>query len=742
MTTALTRPSLLALTIATLLAATSAHAEVPAEAPADDARTLDAVNVTAQGEIPNSYTVKSARTATKLDLSLRQTPQSVTVITRQRLDDMGLFSLSDVMGQVTGVSVSVTDSERISYVSRGYNITNFQVDGMLNTFGGSIKTNTDNVIYERIEVVRGATGLTTGAGDPSGTISFIRKRPTDEFQAGANLTVGRWGNKRMEFDLGGPLALDGRIRARVVGAKQQSDSFRDVYQLDKDVFYGIVQADVTDSTLLEVGYEYQSPQTSGVTWGVVPYWGADGTPANLPRSTNLSASWSQWPIVEKTRFVRFEQQLPNDWSIKGTFTHADRDTDGSVWYGASGYPRADGTGVVAYISHFAEQSTMDVFDLNVGGSFQLFGREHELVAGVGQSLRKGEYPAISIPSYPNSYAQVPDWRNWTGDIAELPIQRLGRLGSQDELRQKAAYVAAKLQLADPLLAVLGARYGSWETKTWRHTYDAAGNRTATTRTGYSPDDPITPYAGLVYDFNRTFSGYVSYADIFQPQNYRDRNNDFLEPVVGDMWEAGVKAEFFDGLLNASAAIFQGEKDNVAEVDDSVPLNSLPDGGQAYRSTGKGNKVKGWEVETQGSIGEQWNISAGYAHTKSRNQAGVVQNTTVPQDTFRLNASWRPNGIDGRFWLGGGATWQSSIWRNSTKPTADYLTTGRTESARITQGSFYLLNLSAGYRFNENFSAQVNINNLLDEKYYNNVGFYNGVYWGEPRNVTATLRWKL
>ena len=201
-----------------------------------------------------------------------------------------------------------------------------------------------------------------------------------------------------------------------------------------------------------------------------------------------------------------------------------------------------------------------------------------------------------------------------------------------------------------------------------------------------------------------------------------------------MYAAGVKAEFFGGLLKASAAVFEGKQDNVAEIDDSVPLNSLPDGTQAYRSTGKGNKVHGWEVEAQGSLGESWNLSTGFAHAVSRSQAGVLQNTPTPQDTFRLNASWRPGGIDGRFWLGGGATWQSRIWRTSTKADGS--------RADITQDAFYLLNLAGGYRFNENFSAQLNISNLLDKKYYNNVGFYNGVYWGEPRNVSVTLRWKL
>ncbi|MCS4234171.1 TonB-dependent siderophore receptor [Stenotrophomonas sp. BIGb0135] len=733
------RPSLLALA---LLAALAGHAPMAlADAAPADATTLDTVKVTADGDIPTSYTVKQARTATKLDLSLRHTPQSVTVVTRQRLDDMGLYALSDVMGQVTGVHVSVTDSERISYISRGYAINNFQIDGMLNTFGGSLKTNTDSVIYERIDVVRGATGLTTGAGDPSGTINMVRKRPTTDVAMSAGLTVGRWGNQRLEADIGGPIALEGRVRARFVAAKQQSDSFRDVYALDKDVFYGIVQADLGDRTLLEVGYDYQSPRTTGVTWGVVPYWGADGKPANLPRSTNLSATWSSWPIVEKTTFARLEQQLGNGWSLKAAATQAKRDTDGDVWYGASGYPRADGTGVSGFISHFAERSRMNVFDLNASGPFQLFGREHELVVGIGQSVRKGEVPAADY-DYTGAYDQVPDWRHWTGDVPPLPVTRYDWLSSENELKQKAAYLAARLQLADPLLAVVGARYGSWETRTWAYTHDEAGRLTGTTRGGYKPDDSLTPYLGVIYDVSRDLSAYVSYTDIFQPQNYRDRNNSYLEPVVGDMWEAGLKGEFFGGRLNASAAVFKGEKDNVAEVDDSVPPGALPDGTDAYRSTGKGNKVKGWELETQGSITETWNISGGFAHTTVRNQAGVAQNTTNPVDTFRLNTSWRPGVAGNRLSLGGGVTWQSRIYRNSTKPRADYLTSGRTESALITQDAFYLVNVFAGYRFTPNFSAQLNINNLLDKKYYSNVGFYNGVYWGEPRNVMATLRWTL
>ncbi|MCD9032525.1 TonB-dependent siderophore receptor [Luteimonas sp. Y-2-2-4F] len=740
-----------------LAAIAAAHAATP---PADDdaaaqaptARTLDTLEVTGRRLPAGSYAVQDASAATGLALPLRRTPQSVTVLTRGRLDDLGLFALNDIMAQVPGVQVSVTDSERISFVSRGYNITNFQVDGMLNTFGGSVRTNTDSAIYERIEVVRGATGLTTGAGDPSGVVNFVRKRPGDTFQAGGAITVGRWNNHRLEADIGGPLALDGRIRARVVAAKQQSDSFRDRYRQDKDVFYGIVQADLTDDTLLEVGYEYQAPRTYGVTWGVLPYWNDDGTLAHLPRSANLSAEWSSWPIVEDTAFARLSHVFGNGWSAQLAYSRAERDTDGRVYYGGAGYPDpVDGSGVGAWTSHFAYGEKMEVVDLNLSGPFRLFGRDHELLAGYGESRREGHTPLVEYLDVPPGYAVIPDWRDFDGDVPLLPTVVRPYPASESELTQKAGYLASRLSLTEPLTAVVGARYGSWETRSWNHTYDAQGNRTGTRTGGYRPDDVFTPYAGLIWDFTDALSAYASYTDIFQPQNYRDRNDEYLEPVVGDNWEAGLKGAFFDGLLNASAAVFRGEKDNVAEVDDSVPPNSLPDGSQAYRATGKGSEVRGFELEVQGSLREGWHLGGGYTHAVIRDRDGVRLNTTVPEDSLRLFTSFRPAGAWHRLSVGGGVTWQSRLYRDAgggtgwpQQPTGEFDADGNpvTRGSRIEQGPVLLVNAMLGWRFSDRLSAQLNVNNLLDKAYYNNVGFYNGVYWGEPRNWTLSLRWRL
>ncbi|MGA9663999.1 MAG: TonB-dependent receptor plug domain-containing protein, partial [Pseudomonas alloputida] len=253
-------------------------------------------------ENSGSYTTGSMSAATRLNLSIKETPQSVSVISRQQLDDFQLNTLSEAMAHVTGVTVQRNDSERPSYYSRGYTINNFQIDGMLNTFSG-LKSDSDTIIYDRIEVVRGATGLTTGAGDPSGTIAMVRKRPTHELAVKSGVSGGSYDNYYTYLDVGGPLGWEGRLRGRTVLAYRDNKSFMSKYATQREVAYGVLEADLTDSTVLAVGYDYQNKHVQGSSWGTVPFWNADGSKANLPRSTNLSAPWSSWPLKDQTVFA-------------------------------------------------------------------------------------------------------------------------------------------------------------------------------------------------------------------------------------------------------------------------------------------------------------------------------------------------------------------------------------------------------------------------------------------------------
>jgi outer-membrane receptor for ferric coprogen and ferric-rhodotorulic acid len=269
-------------TLSQLALAEDAKPETPsnttqnANSNASPADTLPEVNVTSTGEQPQiptektkSYTVKSTGTATRLDTSLRETPQSISVITRQQLDDFRILSVNDALSYATGIKVEQFETDRTEYTARGLNITNFQVDGLTTpiSFSGTNYGDLDVATYDRIEVLRGANGLLTGTGNPSATINFVRKRPTKDFQAKVDLSAGSWDNQRVDADVSSALNADGSVRGRLVAAHQDRNSYLDRYSTERNIVYGVIEVDLTDSTNLAIGHTYQQNDASGNNFG-------------------------------------------------------------------------------------------------------------------------------------------------------------------------------------------------------------------------------------------------------------------------------------------------------------------------------------------------------------------------------------------------------------------------------------------------------------------------------------------
>ncbi|VVN93761.1 TonB-dependent siderophore receptor [Pseudomonas fluorescens] len=720
-------------------------AETGSDPESGSALELGATNVTAMGlasttENTESYTTGAMSTATRLNLSIKETPQSVSVVTRQQMDDFKLGSLSEAMGQTTGIVVQHNDSDRVSYSSRGYTISNFQVDGMLNTFS-YMKSDSDTIIYDRIEVVRGATGLTTGAGDPSATINMVRKRPTAQWQVQTGVSGGSYDDYYSYLDVGGPLALDGRLRGRGVLAYRDADSFRDKYQQQREVGYGILEADLTDDTVLAVGYDYQNKHVQGSSYGTLPYWNSDGGKANLGRSTNMATSWSSWPIKDKTAFATLEQQLGAGWHFKAAYTHRESDTDGKLYYGGGGFPNEDRSGMTAYLGHMLGTQKMKAYDFNVAGPYSLFGREHEMMLGYGEAERSEESPYLVQGALPPDYLNIPDWK-YMGNIAKYPDTVTGLTGSKDSTRQKAGYLATRLSLTDELHAVLGSRYGSWKASSKTNSYDDNLQLESVDATRQQHNDIWTPYAGLLYDLTPEYTVYVSYTDIFKPQSNRDSNRKYLEPVVGSNYELGLKGSLLEERLNLATALFWSKQDNVAELDDSVPPDPVT-GEEFFKSGGKGNKVQGFEAEVSGEVMAGWNMTAGYTYTHSANGEKQRANTNQPLNMLRLSTAYRLPGDWQALTVGGAVNWQSDVYRAASRPIGrDADGEVITASANIRQEAYSVVRLMSRYEFDRHLSASLNVDNLFDEKYYDNVGFYNGVFWGDPRTVTLSLDWKL
>ena len=677
-----------------------------------------------------SYTTGATTTATKLPLTIRETPQSVSVITRQVMDDHDARDIGDVLRNTPGVSVQAYDSERMEYSARGFAITNYQYDGVNTIYDGVYDegaTHVDMAAYDRVEVIKGATGLMTGNGDPSATVNLVRKKPTHDFKASISGSAGSWDNYRTEADLSGPLNDTGSVRGRVVAAYQDNKSYLDHYKQKKDVFYGILEADLNPDTMLTFGIENQSSTPRGSTWTGNPAFNSDGSRTDFSRSHNPGADWSRRDFDSTSYFASLEHTLANDWKIKGSFDHRITDHDTRLASASGGNPdKLTGEGMFLYWGRWEGHRVQNTADLSVSGPFTLFGREHEVVAGfmAAHSRQTGDtFDGSAFSEVPGSIY------DWNGKLAVQEFPKNGDYVATQS--QNGAYVATRLRPTDDLSVILGTRLSTFK---YSDDYDYYPGAVQTdTHASYKEHGVVTPYAGVVYDLTDTYSAYASYTKIFQPQTYQDANNSTLKPTEGNAYEAGLKAAWFDGRLNGTLAFFRIDQKNVASYVDT----NVTTGRDIYEAI-DGATTKGMELELSGELQEGWNVTAGYTYAHTRDSDGnrvfgYPLTTTKPEHVVRLFTTYRLPGALDDVTVGGGVSWQSSFYGNVYNPAlGDY--------TNIKQGGYTLVDLMTRYQFNEHLSFTANAKNIFDKVYLTGLGNFDTTYYGEPRNLSITAKY--
>lgn len=407
-----------------------------------------------------------------------------------------------------------------------------------------------------------------------------------------------------------------------------------------------------------------------------------------------------------------EHELGNGWVTKLQLDHKINGYHALMGSIQGDEPRADGTAHITS-GKYTGETVSDSADLYASGPFSLGGREHELVVGgsIGISDWNGK-------GYWNLAPNLVDFNTWHGH-APQPDWGAPQQYIDDTIRQTGAYMTTRLNLADDLKLLLGGRVVN---------YHLTGNNPSYRETGR-----FVPYVGVVYDLNDTYSVYASYTDIFMPQeNYnRDRQNQLLEPDEGQNYELGLKADFFDGRLNASAAYFEVHETNRAVSDDDY--NNLRPAPQNYAYKGTKAVTKGYELEVSGELSPGWQIQAGYTHKVARDDQDVKISTFEPEDQVKLYTTYKLKGDLDKLTVGGGVRWQSVGWQ-------DIYNNPRGGYEEFSQEAYWLVDLMTRYQITKNVSATLNVNNLFDKSYYTNIGFYNSAAYGEPRNFMVTTRW--
>lgn len=706
-------PSLMALAVC--LASSSAAFAADTQAPATTLE-LGATQISGEEQLgettegTQSYTTGAMKTATKLPLTMRETPQAVTVITRQRMDDQAMTSINDVVKATPGLFLNFSSGPgRQSYTSRGFDIDNLMYDGIPSGYNGvSVGAQPNLAMFDRVEIVRGATGLVTGAGNPSAAINLVRKRPLDEQKVTLTGAAGSWDDYRGELDASSPLNDSGTWRGRVVTSYRDANSFIDNAEEYHGLFYAVTEADLSEDTTLTLGFSNQKDKTN-YFWGSSMV-GLDGHHLNLPRSYNPGTDWENKDQEINTVFAELRQQLANDWKLQVNANYAEQNALFSGSY-QSRWVANTLARTVYQAAYDENQAGVDAF---ASGPFQAFGRTHELV--VGASRRIYDMTTHNYSPYNTN------WPLTAGKPGFVRTTNVRNVTTQD-----GVYVTTRLNLADPLKLILGGRLDWYD-------YDAHGSNTG----DYKVTRNLTRYAGLIYDLDDHHSVYVSYSDIFTPQSAKDTSGTPLKPIVGKNYEVGIKGEYLGGTLNASVALFRVDQENRAV---GVTVANCP---QASCSVASGEiRSQGIDFELQGALTEHWQVGGGYtyARTHTIKDAASPQNvnkqfdTDTPEHLFKLTTNYHFQGALEKLRVGGNVSWQSRMYNDF--KVADGST------YRLQQGAYAVTDLMAGYQVNQHLDLQLNANNIFDRRYYQSISnsvSYGGDSYGSPRNMMLTAKY--
>ncbi|MEX1220785.1 MAG: TonB-dependent siderophore receptor [Idiomarina sp.] len=694
---------------------------------ADEPQTKEVIErLKITGEQLSGYLSKDQQSASKLDISVKETPQMVTVITAEELKDFALHDLNSALENSATINVEQVETDRVYYTSRGFELNNFQVDGLgLPLINSNTHGRLDAALYERIEVVHGANGVMTGVGSPSATVNLIRKRPTSDFTGSVSATASSWSGKRIEGDVSG--AFTESLRGRLVVVGDDSESYLDRYENQTQVVYGVVDYAPTKNTLVTLGHSEHNSETDGNSWGAITLHYGDGTPTDFDRSVNIAADWSQWNVKESRSFVDVETALGDRWNLRVAYNRVRTDEDSFLFYTYlpdpnTGLDPETGLGLLGYASEYDLDDKQDTVDAYVSGSFDAWGQQHELV--VGANYARLDYVDKSLYDFHtgNGFPAMPALPEWTGNTP-FPEFTDGLAGSKIDNTQKAVYAQTRLALNADTKILLGGRFNEFTTEGIGYGVDQSRD-----------DSEFIPYVGVTYDATDAATLYASYTETFMAQNERDSNFERLPALTGKNTEIGMKMDLFEGAAMVSAAYFDVTQDNIAVGNGTVtnPNTGAPE--TVYRASGSVTS-KGFEVELAGELlpGLQGSIAA----TSFELDGDDTVEDYTPENLFRGSLTYKPAMME-NLKFGVSYQWQDKISRVQGTVGDVYANAG--DTIVTTQEAYGRLNLMASYQFTKALSLTLNANNVTDEKYINSLLWQTQGYYGAPRNYSATLSW--
>lgn len=648
----------------------------------------------------------ASRSATKLDLTVYETPQTVTVVSRPQMDDFALRSVNDLLAYTPGVTVEKVETDRIYYTARGFDVVNFQYDGIGVPFSAGLSHgNPDTAVFERVEVLKGAAGLVTGLANPSATVNYLRKRPNEQLSGYASLSAGSDSRLRFEGDVSG--SLSDNLNGRAVVVKEQTDSYLDRKQDDNSLIYLVGEYLFNANTAVTLGHSYNLNKVDGSLSGALPLFYSDGSPTDFDVSTSTAPEWAYRDVKNSQTFAELRHQLSDNWSLNVLLSHNKVVQDSAVMYVYGAPDKHTGLGMIGLPNQYDLDETQRIADVYLSGTYNLFGRQHELMAGInyahielfGQSFYDNEFSDAMLGA---------DWAEGKTQIGEFDPSDPYSSGHQDKQIHRSVYLATRLHLSDAFSLLLGARTMSVAQHGYSYGTDSSSDATET-----------VPYVGGLYELNDSMALYASYSEVFTPQSFVDPDFKALGVAKGNNAEIGAKFNL-NNNATATLAVFRADLKNVGE------FAAVNNGVNTYH--GLDYQSDGAELELVGSIADVFNVSFGYTWLNSvEGHEGQQVRTYVPRNMAKLSGVYYPKALP-ELSVGASVKWQDDI----------YTAAQPTQSRE--QPGYALVDAFVRYDVSENLNLALNVTNLTDKKHLASL-YWDQAFYGAPTQVQASLTWR-
>lgn len=652
------------------------------------------------------YSSFAATVGTKIPASLREIPQSVSIITNQQVKDRNVDTFDQLARKTPGLRVLSNDDGRSSVYARGYEYSEYNIDGLPAQMQSINGTLPNLFAFDRVEVMRGPSGLFDSSGEMGGIVNLVRKRPTKAFQGHAAAGFGTHKQYKAEADVSGSLNSDGSVRGRVMAQTVGASPRHAEKNNHHETFYAAADWDINPDTVLGAGYLYQQRH-------LAPYNGlpadADGKLPSLPQHAFVGADWNKFKMHSHDVFADLKHYFGNGGYGKVGMRYSDRKADSNYTFAGSKLNNA-GQADVAGLGTDIKQKAFAV-DASYSRPFALGNTANEFVIGADynrfRSTNEQGRSTVASNIALDGFRSVPY-------VDLIQNARAGAHGYKhtldtENLDKFGVYGKSTFHPADGLSLIGGGRLGHYKIESGDGKTLHKASKTK-----------FTSYVGAVYDIDGSNSLYASFSQLYTPQTSIGTDGKLLKPRQGNQFEVGYKGSYMDDRLNTRVSLYRLKDKNAA-----APLNPN-NRNTRYAALGK-RVMEGVETEISGAITPKWQIHAGYSYLHS--QIKTASNSRddgifllMPKHSANL---WTTYQVTPGLTIGGGVNAMSGI----------------TSSAGMHAGGYATFDAMAAYRFTPKLKLQINADNIFNRHYYARVGGANTFNIpGSERSLTANLRY--